>query len=272
MPSEDLLPGELHRAMRYAISGGKRIRALLCYASGEALGLQPAQLDSSACAVELIHAYSLVHDDLPCMDDDALRRGQPTVHVKFGEANAVLVGDALQTLAFQVLADDAALPATARAAMISSLCRASGSRGMVGGQVIDLASEGKNLNLAELEALHVHKTGALIHACTRLPAIAGQRCGSATAEAIEHVGNCVGLAFQIQDDLLDIEGCVESTGKQTQKDEQRLKSTYPSVMGLSATRERAAELFAQARASLESLGANANGLVWIVNNLEHRTQ
>lgn len=271
LPSAERLPAHLHDAMRYATRGGKRVRALICYAAGQVLGTSPDRLDSSACAVELIHAYSLVHDDLPCMDDDVLRRGQPTVHVKYGEATAVLVGDALQALAFQVIADDEELSEAARLRMIQTLSRAVGSLGMVGGQAIDLASEGKSLNLAELEALHVHKTGALIHACTRLACEASESVDPNASSALEHFGNCVGLAFQIQDDLLDIEGTTESLGKEAGKDEHHLKSTYPSVMGIRSARDRAVELFADARQSATQLGGDASALLWIVDMIEHRT-
>ena len=270
LPSAGLLPEELHRAMRYACDGGKRVRALLCYATAEALDIDPGQVDSSACAVELIHAYSLVHDDLPCMDDDALRRGKPTVHVEFGESTAVLVGDALQALAVQVLAEDTGLPPAARVAMIAALCRAAGSRGMVGGQAMDLAAEGRELGLAELEALHVHKTGALIHASVSLAYTAAGLSEQRSIDALDHFGNCIGLAFQIQDDLLDVEGDAEVVGKATGKDEHRLKSTYPGVMGLRAARERAEDLFQQARLAARSLGPGSAALEAIANDIQVR--
>lgn len=270
LPAATQHPARLHEAMRYATSGGKRLRPLIVYATAECLGLDLEKVDSAACAVELIHAYSLVHDDLPAMDDDDVRRGQPTVHKQFDEATAILVGDALQALAFQVLARDEGLRATQRLKMIEALAEAVGSRGMVGGQAIDLESEGKRLTLAELEALHVHKTGALMLACLRLACLARTEIAPAQFEALDRYGKCIGLAFQIQDDVLDIEGCTSTLGKTAGKDEASQKSTYPLVMGLPAAKERAADLFANARAALSVLGDAAEPLAWLARHIEGR--
>lgn len=270
LPPATQYPDRLHEAMRYATRGGKRLRPLLVYASAEVLGVAPERVDAAACAVELIHAYSLVHDDLPAMDDDDLRRGQPTVHRAYDEALAILVGDALQTLAFQVLAQAVEPDAAARVAMIAALAEASGSRGMAGGQAVDLASEGRSLTLAELEALHIHKTGALIRACVRLACLCCANPDAARAEALDRYAKCLGLAFQIQDDILDVEGSSAELGKTAGKDEAHLKSTYPSVMGLRSAKERAAELFADARAALAPLGDAAGPLLWLLEHVEGR--
>ena len=270
LPPAQQYPARLHEAMHYASAGGKRLRPLVIYAAGEALGLDPAKVDAPACAVELIHAYSLVHDDLPSMDDDDLRRGQPTVHKKFDEATAILVGDALQSLAFQVLAREETLDAQQRVNMIDTLSEAAGSRGMVGGQAIDLESEGKQLTLAELEALHIHKTGAIIRACLRMACHARPGLDPAHFEALDRYGKCIGLAFQIQDDVLDIEGSTARLGKTAGKDEASQKSTYPAVMGLRAAKDRATELFAGAREALRPLGDAARPLLWIASHIERR--
>ena len=272
LPAADHHPAHLHTAMRYACDGGKRLRALLVYGAGETLGLAPDLLDAPACAVELIHAYSLVHDDLPAMDDDDLRRGRPTVHKAFDEATAILVGDALQTLAFSVLTRhaDAGLDATQRLAIIETLAEAAGSCGMVGGQAIDLQSEGQQLSLPELETLHIHKTGALIRACLRFACLASSSATAPQIEALDRYGKCIGLAFQIQDDVLDIEGSSERLGKTAGKDSASLKSTYPSVMGLRAAKQRAAELFEEAVRALEVFGNSAEGLRWLANHIQGR--
>ncbi|MGQ0529468.1 MAG: polyprenyl synthetase family protein [Panacagrimonas sp.] len=270
LPPAALHPARLHEAMRYACAGGKRLRPLLVYAAAEVLGLAPAGAHSSACAIEMIHAYSLVHDDLPAMDDDDLRRGQSTVHKRFDEATAILVGDALQTLAFSVLARDESIPAPQRLRMIEVLAEAAGSRGMVGGQAIDLASEHKQLSLAELEALHIHKTGALIRACLQLPCLAQADLSIERAQALDRYGKCIGLAFQIQDDVLDIEGSTENLGKTAGKDEVSGKSTYPSVMGLPAAKERAQGLFDDARRALKLFGDAADPLLWLADHIQGR--
>ncbi|MGH8643939.1 MAG: polyprenyl synthetase family protein, partial [Gammaproteobacteria bacterium] len=203
LPEASIHPKRLHEAMRYAVLGdGKRIRPLLVYASGHALGVAPEVLDGPACAVELIHAYSLVHDDLPAMDDDELRRGRPTCHKAFDEATAILAGDALQTLAFYILAHDPAINVSAhnRLQMIETLAHAGGSRGMAGGQALDLAAVGTELTLAELENMHIHKTGALIRACARMGALASENQDPAALKSLDHFAKCMGLAFQIRDD------------------------------------------------------------------------
>lgn len=270
LPPASQHPARLHQAMRYATAGGKRLRPMIVYAAAESLGFELDSVDSSACALELIHAYSLVHDDLPSMDDDDLRRGLPTVHKQFDEATAILVGDALQTLAFQVLARDENLHPTQRLHMIEVLAEAAGSRGMVGGQAIDLESEGKRLSLAELEALHVHKTGALIRACLRLACLAQPEIDPARAEALDRYGKCIGLAFQIQDDVLDIEGSTASLGKTAGKDEASQKSTYPLVMGLRAAKERATDLFESAVAALQGFGDRGEPLRWLAAHIQGR--
>lgn len=271
LPPATQHPSRLHSAMRYATAAGKRLRPLVCYAAGEVLGLGPERIDATACAVELVHAYSLVHDDLPAMDDDDLRRGQPTVHKKFDEATAILVGDALQTLAFQTLAREGLIEPAQRLRMIETLAGAAGSRGMVGGQAIDLESEGKQLTLAELEALHIHKTGALIRACLRLACHAMSDLDAPRFDALDRYGKCIGLAFQIQDDVLDIEGSTHSLGKTAGKDEASQKSTYPAVMGLRAAKERAADLFETARRSLDLFpGESAEPLLWLARFIEGR--
>lgn len=272
LPAAEHYPARLHEAMRYAIAGGKRLRALLVYAAGEVLSVPASQLDAPACAVELIHAYSLVHDDLPAMDDDDWRRGRATVHRAFDEATAILTGDALQTLAFTVLArdGDGELEPAQRLRMIELLADAAGSRGMAGGQAIDLESEGKNLTLAELEALHVHKTGALIRACLLMACAARPLMDAREAAAMDRYGKCIGLAYQIQDDLLDIEASSETLGKTAGKDEANLKSTYPSVMGAPAAKERAAELFQQADEALAIFGERAEPLRWLASTIHGR--
>ncbi|PPE72974.1 geranyl transferase [Solimonas fluminis] len=274
LPQETQYPARLHAAMRYASDGGKRLRPLLVYAAGEVLGLPPTALDAPACAVELIHAYSLVHDDLPAMDDDDLRRGRPTVHRAYDEATAILVGDGLQALAFFLLAHDhgSGLDPLQRLKMIEVLGDAAGSRGMVGGQAVDLESEGKSLSLPELEALHIHKTGAMIRACLLMACYAKAPLDSAHLDALDRYGKCIGLAFQIQDDILDIEGNAATLGKTAGKDEAAHKSTYPAVMGLPAARERAEELFDVARAAVNVFGAEAEPLVWLANHIQGRNR
>ncbi|MCB1774306.1 MAG: (2E,6E)-farnesyl diphosphate synthase [Gammaproteobacteria bacterium] len=240
LPSEKTQPLRLHQAMRYAALGqGKRVRPVIVYAVGQALGAPPEHLDGAACAVELIHAYSLVHDDLPAMDDDDLRRGRPTCHKAFDEATAILVGDALQTLAFRVLSSDTATPLNAeqRLAMVSELAHASGSRGMAGGQALDMEATGREIDLAQLENLHIHKTGALILAAARLGAIAAGRGQTEDVEPLERFAKCIGLAFQVRDDVLDVEGDTEVLGKTGGKDAATDKATYPALIGLDAARE-----------------------------------
>ncbi|MDB5967651.1 MAG: geranyl transferase [Hydrocarboniphaga sp.] len=270
LPAADIYPARLHEAMRYSTDGGKRLRALLVYAAGEVLNVHVDQLDAPACAIELIHAYSLVHDDLPAMDDDELRRGRPTCHRQFDEATAILVGDGLQALAFGVLARAELLPAQARIRMVGLLADAAGSRGMVGGQAVDLASENQALSLLELETLHIHKTGALIRACLTLACETQPDLMATHRYALDRYGKLLGLAYQIQDDVLDIEGAAHDLGKTVGKDVAAHKSTYPSVMGLSAAKQRAEELFDEARSVLSILGAEAMPLVWLADHIQGR--
>jgi farnesyl diphosphate synthase len=247
-------------AMRHgALLGGKRLRPFLVYATGQMFALSLNNLDAPAAAVECIHAYSLIHDDLPAMDDDDLRRGQPTCHVKFGEANAILAGDALQTLAFSILAD-ADMPDVAmrdRLAMISELATASGVAGMCGGQSLDLEAEGKHIDLAALEQIHRHKTGALIRAAVRLGALAAGEPGRAALPQLDRYAAAIGLAFQVQDDILDVVGETEKIGKRQGADQQHGKSTYPALLGLDSARAKAWDLYQEALAALESLATQS---------------
>jgi farnesyl diphosphate synthase len=271
LPAADLHPTRLHAAMRYATLGaGKRIRPTLMYATARAIDLEPEFVDGAACAVELIHAYSLVHDDLPAMDDDDLRRGRLTCHKAFDEATAVLVGDALQTLAFQVLALDEALPAAVRIAMVAALARASGSRGMAGGQAMDLAAESHTPDLAMLENIHIHKTGALIRAGVRMATLAKRGLDPQIADRLDRYAKCLGLAFQIRDDILDVEGDSSLTGKTRGKDQLQEKATYPALMGLAHAREAAEGLVAEAHGSLDGLGEGAEPLRWVADYMVKR--
>lgn len=272
LPPVHIAPQRLHDAMRYAVlGGGKRVRPLLAFAAGEVCGADVERVQHAAAAVELIHAYSLVHDDMPTMDNDALRRGKPTVHVEFDEATALLAGDALQSLAFDILAstplaDDAA----SQLKMVQLLAQAAGSRGMAGGQAIDLASVGKPLDLTELEFMHIHKTGALIRASVLL----GAQCGSipdATRTALDHYAKCIGLAFQVVDDVLDAETPTATLGKTAGKDAANNKPTYVSLLGAARARELAQELRADAHAALADLGAPAARLRQLADFVVERT-
>lgn len=263
LPRASTYPAHLHEAMRYAVlGGGKRIRPSLVYATGAALEVATDALDGPACAVELIHAYSLVHDDLPAMDDDDLRRGRPTLHKAFDEATAILAGDALQSLAFHVLATDAAMgvAASERLKMVDMLARAAGSRGMAGGQAIDLAAVGQELSLAELEAMHIHKTGALIRASVVLGALSQPTIDETCLTKLDHYAKCVGLAFQIRDDILDVEGETARLGKATGADQARAKPTYPALLGLAGARQRMTDLGSEALACLDAFGEHAAAL------------
>ncbi|HEB86790.1 MAG TPA: (2E,6E)-farnesyl diphosphate synthase [Gammaproteobacteria bacterium] len=260
LPDELTTPQTLHKAMRYVVlNGGKRIRPLLTYAAGHALSVAANRLHAAACAVELIHAYSLVHDDLPAMDDDDLRRGQPTCHKVFGEAEAILAGDALQSRAFHLLAhylpDD--IPARQQLLMVEVLANASGSRGMAGGQSIDLNAVGKELNIVELENMHIHKTGALIRASVRLGALCSPDVDEDVIKKLDHFAKCIGLAFQIRDDILDVESDTETLGKPQGSDIARNKPTYPALLGLDGARQMADELYQSALDSLTSFGDKA---------------
>ena len=273
LPPEDQSPQELHRAMRYAVlGGGKRLRPVLVYATGSALGAALDALDASACAVEIIHAYSLVHDDLPAMDDDALRRGQPTCHVAFGEAMAILAGDALQALAFEVLAADPALRADpgTQVEMLRTLAAACGSHGMAGGQALDLNAVGRHLAAGELERMHVHKTGALIRASVRLGALAAGCRDAALLAALERYGHCVGLAFQIRDDIIDVEGDSATLGKTAGKDAANAKPTYPAILGMQASRAQLGELTQEAIAALLPFGAGMSELIALAHYVAER--
>ena len=274
LPADAQPPVELHRAMRYAVlGGGKRLRPLLAYATGMAFGAAPEKIDAVAAAVEIIHAYSLVHDDLPAMDDDALRRGRPTCHIAFGEAMAILAGDALQALAFEVLADDLAIDvdAATRLEMLRTLALACGSQGMAGGQAFDLAAVGQRLDAAELERMHVHKTGALIRASVRLAALAAGCKDSNTLAALETYGHCVGLAFQIRDDLLDIEAGTEQLGKTAGKDAAANKPTYPAILGVDASRRELSALTARALEAVDALGTAGEPLRDLARFVADRT-
>lgn len=264
-------PARLHEAMRYStLGGGKCMRPLLCHAAGEALGADAQVLDVAACAVELIHAYSLVHDDLPCMDDDVLRRGRPTCHVEFDEATALLVGDALQTLAFQTLSDGDMPSCERRLSMITLLAQASGSRGMAGGQAIDLAAVGTALTLEELEFMHIRKTGALIRAAVLL----GAHCGAAddaALDALGHYANRAGLLFQVVDDILDAEGSTVTLGKTAGKDAAQDKPTYVSMLGLTHAKELAAQLRTQAHEALAACPVKTERLAALTDYIVDRS-
>lgn len=258
LPPVHIAPERLHRAMRYSVlGGGKRVRALLAHAAGELCGARQNALDAAASAVELIHAYSLVHDDLPCMDDDDLRRGKPSCHKQFDEATALLVGDALQSLAFQVLGEPGLLPEAAiQLEMSHLLAIASGSRGMAGGQAIDLASVGLELSQSELEFMHIHKTGALI----RVAALLGAHCGqydSVRIAALDHYAKSVGLLFQVVDDILDSEADTATLGKTAGKDAAQNKPTYVTILGPERARQLARELYDSALEQLTPFGDQA---------------
>jgi geranylgeranyl diphosphate synthase, type II len=266
LPGAEQVPQRLHAAQRYAVlGGGKRLRPLLVYCTGEALDIPAAALDAPAAAVELIHSYSLVHDDLPAMDDDDLRRGQPTTHRAFDEATAILAGDALQVLAFSLLARDRcpSVSAEARIKMIRILADASGTEGMAGGQAIDLSAVGRKLDLQELEAMHRLKTGALIRASVLMAAAASASISDQEWHALDGYSQDIGLAFQIQDDILDVEGNFEVLGKTIGADAARAKPTYPSILGLEAAKIRARDLHVRACDHLAPLGSRAQVLAWL---------
>jgi farnesyl diphosphate synthase len=268
LPPNEKVPQRLHAALRYSVLGsGKRLRPILVYATGEALGAALARLDAPATAVELIHAYSLVHDDLPAMDDDDLRRGRPTCHRAFDEATAILAGDALQVLAFHILACDSAFadePAV-RAHLIELLADASGTDGMAGGQALDLAAVGRKLTIAELEDIHRRKTGALIRASVLMGAAVAAERDTERLARLRYFGDCIGLAFQIQDDILDVEGDPATLGKSIGADRAKDKPTYPSVAGMAQAKIRCRELHAQAVAALVDFGAGAEILRWLAD-------
>lgn len=256
LPGKEIAPARLHDAMRYSVlEGGKRVRPLLCHATGSALGVAPAALDVLGCAVELIHAYSLVHDDMPAMDNDVLRRGKPTCHVEFDEATALLVGDALQTLAFRLLATPLTdIPAERQLEMVRVLADASGSRGMAGGQAIDLAAVGTAMTLEELEFMHLHKTGALIRASVLLACLAAG-AAAPVSEALGRFANRIGLLFQVVDDILDVESDTATLGKTAGKDAADNKPTFCSLLGVPRAKAMAEDLRQQAHAQLDAVSA-----------------
>lgn len=265
LPPDTAAPARLHAAMRYStLASGKRVRPALVFATATALGLAENSVEGAACAVEMIHAYSLIHDDLPAMDDDDLRRGRPTCHKAFDEATAILAGDALQVLAFEILAGDPSLPPdpAIRLRLIELLAKASGTAGMAGGQALDLAAEGKSLRIDEVVQIHSRKTGALIAASVMMAAACAKVSGT-THTALRDYADSVGLAFQIQDDLLDIEGDPQLLGKAVGADQAHGKPTYPATVGIESAKRKLHELHRNAFAALQPLGANAAPLAAI---------
>jgi len=269
LPAAAAEPARLHAAMRYAALGsGKRIRPVLCYLAGEAVGAPAEELDAPAAAVELIHAYSLIHDDLPAMDDDDLRRGRPTTHRAFDEATAILAGDALQALAFEILAGSLP-PAAASLAVINEIAEACGSTGMAGGQALDLDAVGHQLDEASLKRMHGLKTGALIRASITGPCLLAGVAGE-TLSRLAHYGDCVGLAFQVHDDILDVIGNSALTGKSTQADAALGKPTFVSVLGLAESRRQAGKLRDQAINSLQHVPGDTALLSWLADYVVSR--
>ena len=273
LPEASQTPERLHEAMRYAVlNGGKRIRPLLVYATGECLELDLDLLDAPAVAIELIHAFSLVHDDLPAMDNDDLRRGEPTVHRKFDEACAILAADALQPLAFSVLASAPGIEPRQAVALVQLVADACGSRGMTGGQSIDLSSEGKTLSRAELEQMHALKTGALIRASVMSAYCLAPQLASGPRAALDRFASTIGLAFQIKDDILDVEGETGVIGKRTGADQVLAKATWPSLFGLDEAKARCNELLTDALQALDGLGRDAATLRWLARFIVERVQ
>ncbi len=263
LPRADEIPTRLHEAMRYSVlGGGKRIRPALVFATGRTLGLADEQVEAAACAIELVHVYSLVHDDLPAMDDDDLRRGRPTCHKAYDEATAVLVGDALQPLAFQLLARDPKLPPdpAIRLKLIDLLAEASGTFGMAGGQAIDLSVQGQAIGITEVEQMHARKTGALIKVSVMMAAACVPTLSAALADNLSRFATAIGVAFQIQDDLLDVLGDVSTLGKATGADSARAKPTYPAVIGVAASQQRMQRLHDEALEALVPFGIRAEPL------------
>lgn len=273
LPAAQSEPSRLHEAMRYAVlGGGKRVRPALVYATATALQLPLSAVDAVACAIELIHVYSLVHDDLPAMDNDDLRRGRPTCHKAFDEATAILAGDSLQVLAFEILASDPGLPndASIRLRLVQLLAAASGTHGMAGGQALDLAALNRQLSINEIETMHARKTGALIRASVMMAAACAPGIGENVTRALHAYATEIGLAFQIQDDLLDVEGDPRLLGKAVGADQALNKPTYPSIAGLDASRERVRELHDRALQALQAPGLSSTPLIAISNWLLHR--
>ncbi len=268
LPADTLNPVSLHQAMRYSVLGsGKRVRPVLVYATASTLGIPLEKVDGIATAIEIIHAYSLIHDDLPAMDDDDLRRGKPTCHKQFDEATAILAGDALQALSFYILTHDPEMTSDAsrRLEMIEKLALFSGSRGMAGGQAIDLASVGKEINITELETMHIHKTGALIRTCIQTAALTSCSITDTQFEALDCYAKKIGLSFQVQDDILDVISDTETLGKPQGSDAGLDKPTFPAIMGLQPAREKALELHQQALEAINCFGAEAD----ILRSISH---
>jgi farnesyl diphosphate synthase len=273
LPCASTHPTRLHEAMRYGVfNGGKRVRPLLVYATGECLGVDAEVLDAPAVAIELIHAFSLIHDDLPAMDDDDLRRGKPTVHIEFDEATAILAADALQPLAFAVLAGLEGAPADSIVRLVRLVADACGSTGMTGGQSIDLEAEGKTLSREQLEHMYALKTGALIHASIMSACLLCEDLGTEKATALDRFARAIGIAFQIKDDILDVEGETHIIGKAAGADELHQKSTYPALFGVDASRRRCDELLRGALDELRIFGAGAAPLEWLARFIVVRGQ
>jgi geranylgeranyl pyrophosphate synthase len=271
LPAANAAPKRLHDAMRYAVfAGGKRIRPLLVYAAGESLGLDESLLDAPATAIELIHTFSLVHDDLPAMDDDELRRGKPTLHRQYDEATAILAADAMQPLAFGVLSDATEIPRDVRLRLIRLVADACGSLGMTGGQSLDLAAEGRSLTADEIESMYALKTGALIHAAIVAPSLLVEALQPGRAAALDAFARNIGIAFQIRDDILDIEGATQVIGKRAGADIEREKATWPGLLGVDAARRRAGELLGGAIERLDDFGADADPLRWMARFITER--
>ncbi len=264
---------QLQEAMRYSLfNGGKRIRPVLVYMGNQLLAGQLDDADMAACAIECIHSYSLVHDDLPAMDDDDLRRGKPTCHIAFDEATAILAGDALQALAFELLCTPSArLTPTTQLQMLKSLANGSGSQGMVAGQSIDLCHVGKQMDLAQLELMHQHKTGALIAASIEMGALSSGQASMHDLQTLRNYADCIGLAFQVKDDILDIEGDTQTLGKPQGSDLEQNKPTYPALLGMAGAKQKLALLNEQAHATLSVYGTAAAPLHWLADYIVERS-
>ncbi len=271
LPPASQTPERLHEAMRYAVfNGGKRVRPLLVYATGECLGLPEQLLDAPAAAIELIHAFSLVHDDLPAMDDDDLRRGKPTLHRQYDEATAILAADALQPLAFNVLADASGIAPATRVKLVMLLANACGSIGMTGGQSLDLAAEGQTLDAEQIEHMYSLKTGALIHASVVSASELSAGLSPERMSALDAFGRTIGIAFQIKDDILDVEGDTEVIGKPSGSDQRLDKATYPGLTGIAKARQRCDELLNGALEHLDDFGTDAEPLSWLARFIVER--
>lgn len=273
LPAASTSPGRLHEAMRYAVlNGGKRVRPLLVYAAGECLGVAASLLDAPAVAIELIHAFSLVHDDLPAMDNDDLRRGQPTAHVRYDEATAILAADALQPLAFSVLASTPDVSAAVRVDLVNLIANACGSLGMTGGQSMDLAAEGGSLSAAELEHMYSLKTGALIHAAVMSATVLRPDLSKDETQSFDAFARAVGIAFQIKDDILDVEGETGVIGKKAGADQRLGKATYPGIFGVEKSRQRCDALMNGALLELDRFGRDTTPLCWLARFIVERGQ